>query len=422
MVAVLSGNRNFEGRINSDVRANYLASPPLVVAYALAGRIDIDLLQRAARHRRATASRSTCATSGRRQQEVDETVRRGAAPGDVPARSTPTSSPATSAGTASPVPEGDPYAWDPDSTYVQQPPYFDGHAGASRRRSRTSRGARVPGACSATASPPTTSRRPARSRPTSPAGQYLIEHGVAPKDFNSYGARRGNHEVMVRGTFANIRLRNHLVPEIEGGFTAPPARRRADVDLRRGDAYQAEGVPLVVLAGKEYGTGSSRDWAAKGPRLLGVRAVIAESFERIHRSNLVGMGVLPLEFRRRPSAETLGLTGREAVRHRRAWRRRVASGFAAGARGDGARRGARTARPINFQARLRLDTPQEVAVLPPRRHPALRAAPARRRGLRTKSPAPWRETTRGEERELMEIAGALAPGSGPTPSNPSRHV
>jgi aconitate hydratase len=291
-VSVLSGNRNFEGRINSDVRANYLASPPLVVAYALAGRIDIDL---------ATDPLGT-GTDGQpvylrdvwpTRMEVDETIRKA-----LHAEMYRSQYRDVFAGderwNGLDVPEGATYAWDPDSTYVRQPPYFVDMP-AEPGAIEDVRGARVLGVFGDSIT--TDHISPAGSiKAASPAGKYLIEHDVAPGDFNSYGARRGNHEVMMRGTFANIRIRNRMVPEIEGGYTLhlPSGEPLPIYDAAM--RYVEEGVPTVIFAGKEYGTGSSRDWAAKGPRLQGVRAVIAESFERIHRSNLVGMGILPLEF------------------------------------------------------------------------------------------------------------------------------
>jgi aconitate hydratase len=353
-VSVLSGNRNFEGRINSDVRANYLASPPLVVAYALAGRIDVDL-------------RSEPLGTGSDGQpvylkdlwptrkEVEDTILRSlhsemfrkeyadVFTGDEHWR-------------ALDIPEGDTYAWAPASTYVRQPPYFVDMP-ATPRPVQDLHGARV--LCVFGDSITTDHISPAGSiKVSSPAGRYLTEHGVEPKDFNSYGARRGNHEVMVRGTFANIRIRNKMVPEIEGGFTVhlPDGEPLSIYDAA--EKYQKEGIPTVVLAGKEYGTGSSRDWAAKGPLLQGVRAVIAESFERIHRSNLVGMGIAPLELLAGDTAETLGLTGREMI-DIEGIAACVDSGFASG-RDVTVRARRENGSAHEFKARLRLDTPQEV--------------------------------------------------------------
>ncbi len=309
VVSVLSGNRNFEGRINPDVKMNYLASPPLVVAYAIAGTMDLDL---------TTEPLGT--DSDGKPVYLDDIW--PSAPGDpghhrhrdlaprCSARTTRTSSPATSAGRACPPrpatrssgPLTRPTCGSPRTSTACRP---------SRPRSPTSP---TPGCwpSSATRSPPTTSPRPARSRPTPPPARYLAEHGVARKDFNSYGSRRGNHEVMIRGTFANIRLRNQLVPGVEGGFTRNfLADGEQTTIYDASQAYQAAGIPLVILSGKEYGSGSSRDWAAKGTALLGARAVIAESYERIHRSNLIGMGVLPLQYPEGQNAESLGLTGEE---------------------------------------------------------------------------------------------------------------
>jgi aconitate hydratase len=304
--AVLSGNRNFEGRIQQEVRANYLASPPLVVAYALAGRIDIDF------HNEPLGIGIDGPVFLRDIWPSTKEV------ADVIARSIQSTMFRTSYAQVFdgderwrglPVPEGDRFAWEPTSTYIRRAPYFDGMP-AEPGPVRDIRGARV--LCLLADSITTDHISPAGSiRKTLPAGQYLIAHGVQPLDFNSYGARRGNHEVMVRGTFANVRLKNLLAPGTEGPFTVhlPDGEGMTiyDASLK----YAAEGTPLVVLAGKEYGSGSSRDWAAKGPRLLGVRTVIAESFERIHRSNLVGMGILPLQFAPGQNPATLGLSGKE---------------------------------------------------------------------------------------------------------------
>ncbi len=290
-VAVLSGNRNFEGRINSDVRANYLASPPLVVAYALAGRIDIDWQAEpigTGKDGQPVFLKDLWPT----RLEVEETIQR-ALRSEMFREQYKDVYAGDERWNSLDVPEGDTYAWDPDSTYVRQPPYFVDMP-AEPAPVQDVQGARV---LAVFADSITTDHiSPAGSiKVVSPAGKYLVDHGVAPKDFNSYGARRGNHEVMMRGTFANIRIRNKMVPEIEGGFTVhlPDGEPLSIYDAAM--KYKQEGVPTIVLAGKEYGTGSSRDWAAKGPLLQGVRAVIAESFERIHRSNLVGMGIAPLE-------------------------------------------------------------------------------------------------------------------------------
>jgi aconitate hydratase len=306
-VAVLSGNRNFEGRIHPLVRANYLASPPLVVAYALAGRMDLDL----------TSEPIGNGSDGKpvylkdiwpTPQEVESTVRKAVSTdqylkqygevfeGDAHWKSMK-------------VPEGDLYAWDPKSTYIKLPPYFENmpKQPAALADIHDARVLAILGD-----SVTTDHISPAGSIPVeSPAGKYLVANGVKPHEFNSYGARRGNHEVMVRGTFANIRLRNQLAPGTEGGWTL---FQPGDEKMSIYDAavkYREGGIPLIVIAGKEYGSGSSRDWAAKGTRLLGARAVIAESYERIHRSNLIGMGVLPLEFKPGETRETHGLTGHE---------------------------------------------------------------------------------------------------------------
>jgi len=308
VAAVLSGNRNFEGRIHPLARASYLASPPLVVAFALAGRVDIDLtrepLGRGSDGRPVMLSDIWPSSDEIRQvigASIDpELFRRTYAvvfDGDERWQ-------------ALPIPAGDRYEWAPDSTYIAKPPFFDGLA-VEPDPVRDIEGARVLVVLGDSVT--TDHISPAGSIAAwSPAGSWLQEHGVGPLDFNSYGARRGHHEVMMRGTFGNIRLRNALVPGREGPYT---------VHLPDGDGafiydaamrYRAEGTPLLVIAGREYGSGSSRDWAAKGTMLLGVRAVIAESFERIHRSNLVGMGVLPLQFQPGESASYLGLTGRES--------------------------------------------------------------------------------------------------------------
>jgi aconitate hydratase len=306
-VAVLSGNRNFEGRIHPLVRANYLASPPLVVAYALAGRMDVDL----------TTEPLGNDTAGKpvflkdiwpSPQEIEKTVRAAVTTaqyskeyaevyeGDAHWKSMP-------------IPQGDIYKWDPKSTYIKMPPYFENMPKTPPALTDI-HGARVLAILGDSVT--TDHISPAGSIPVdSPAGKYLIANGVKPHEFNSYGARRGNHEVMMRGTFANIRLRNQLAPGTEGGWTLhlPGGEKMAIYDAAVN--YREAGVPLLVIAGKEYGSGSSRDWAAKGARLLGVRAVIAESYERIHRSNLLGMGVLPLEFRKGENRESLNLTGHE---------------------------------------------------------------------------------------------------------------
>jgi aconitate hydratase len=353
VAAVLSGNRNFEGRIQSEVRANYLASPPLVVAYALAGRMDIDLYKEPLGkdpQGKAVFLRDIWPSQQEIQSTIDKSVHSEmfhkeygqVFQGDERWNSLP-------------VPEGDLYQWDPSSTYVKHPPYFVDMA-AKPAPVTDIRRARVLALLGDSIT--TDHISPAGSiKPQSPAGKYLIEHGVAPKDFNSYGSRRGNHEVMVRGTFANVRLKNLLAPGTEGGFTRHLPDGEVMPIFDAAMKYEKEGVPSIVLAGKEYGSGSSRDWAAKGPRLLGVRAVIADSYERIHRSNLVGMGVLPLQFSRGENVNSLGLTGEEEYDIEGL--PSALKGYVAGrpitvrARGsDGKAR--------EFQAIIRIDTPQEI--------------------------------------------------------------
>ena len=306
-VSVLSGNRNFEGRINPDVRANYLASPPLVVAYALAGRMDIDF---------ATEPLGK-GSDGRdvylkdiwpSPKDVSETVRRSVNSEMFPKEYAEVFS-GDERWRALPVPEGSRYAWDTDSTYVQRPTFFD-DMDLTPPAPKDITGARVLVLLGDSVT--TDHISPAGSiAKDSPAGCYLIERGVKPHEFNSYGSRRGNHEVMVRGTFANVRLRNQLAPGTEGGFTRHLPSGEQTTIFEASQRYAREGVPLVVIAGKEYGSGSSRDWAAKGTFMLGIRAVIAESYERIHRSNLIGMGVLPLQFLPGQNREALGLSGEE---------------------------------------------------------------------------------------------------------------
>ncbi|HYL82876.1 MAG TPA: aconitate hydratase AcnA [Candidatus Angelobacter sp.] len=306
-VAVLSGNRNFEGRIHPLVRANYLASPPLVVAYALAGRMDLDL----------TTEPLGKDSAGKpvylkeiwpTPQEIESTVR-GAVTTAQYGRVYSEVFEGDAHWKSMPIPQGDIYKWDPKSTYIKLPPYFENMPKTPPALADI-HGARVLAILGDSVT--TDHISPAGSIPIdSPAGKYLIANGVKPHEFNSYGARRGNHEVMMRGTFANIRLRNQLAPGTEGGWTEyqPGSEKMTIYDAAV--KYREAGVPLVVIAGKEYGSGSSRDWAAKGTRLLGVRAVVAESYERIHRSNLVGMGVIPLEFKSGEHRESLGLTGHE---------------------------------------------------------------------------------------------------------------
>ena len=344
VAAVLSGNRNFEGRVNPLVRANYLASPPLVVAYALAGRVDIDLTSEplgTGRNGQPVYLKDIWPTLEEVQAVLKSSVRSEmfrkeyaeVFEGDDMWKSMKT-------------PSGERFAWDRDSTYIKRPPYFDSLtepatsiAGLSGLRVLAKLGDSVT----------TDHISPAGSfSKDSPAGKYLVERGVKPSDFNSYGSRRGNHEVMVRGTLANIRLRNEMAPGTEGGWTThvPSGERMSIYDASV--KYAEEKTPLLIIAGKEYGSGSSRDWAAKGVMLLGVRAVIAESFERIHRSNLVGMGVLPLQFLAGESRETLGLTGFET--------------YSIEPAGDNAT--VRAAAPNEpekvFQVKVRIDTPQEL--------------------------------------------------------------
>jgi len=353
-VAVLSGNRNFEGRISPDVRANYLASPPLVVAYALAGRIDLDLATEPLGLGRDGAPvflRDIWPT----QAEIERVVATAVRPemfrkeyADVFAGDAAWSSLA--------VPEGETFAWQDDSTYVRKPPYFDGMTLQPAPVTDIS-GAR----CLAVLGDSITTDHisPAGSiQQGGPAGNYLEAHGVEPADFNSYGSRRGNHEVMVRGTFANVRIRNRMVPETEGGATVHLPEKTPMTIYDAAARYAAEGVPLVVLAGKEYGSGSSRDWAAKGPALQGVRAVLAESYERIHRSNLIGMGIVPLEFPAGESAASLGLTGFETFSITglaAAFAGNTAAGLEVTVRAERAAGGS-----VSFSSRVRLDTPQEV--------------------------------------------------------------
>jgi aconitate hydratase len=306
-VAVLSGNRNFEGRIHPLVRANYLASPPLVVAYALAGRMDLDLTTEPLGNDKS-GKPVFLSDIWPTPQEIETTVR-AAVSTSMYTKQYSEVYEGDAHWKGMRVPQGDLYQWDPKSTYIKLPPYFENMPKTAPPLADV-HAARVLAVLGDSVT--TDHISPAGSIPVdSPAGKYLIANGVKPHEFNSYGARRGNHEVMVRGTFANIRLRNQLAPGTEGGWTLylPGGEKMSIYDAAV--KYREAGVPLVVIAGKEYGSGSSRDWAAKGTRLLGVRAVIAESYERIHRSNLIGMGVMPLEFKAGESRESLGLTGHE---------------------------------------------------------------------------------------------------------------
>ncbi len=347
VVSVLSGNRNFEGRINPDVKMNYLASPPLVVAYALAGSMDVDLFNEPLGQDQdgndvfmkdiwPTAAEVEDVIADAITSEMFTTDYADVFAGDETWRSLPT-------------PEGKTFAWEEDSTYVRKPPYFDGMPDKPEPVTDIE-GARV--LLKLGDSVTTDHISPAGAiKKDSPAGKYLAEHGVEQRDFNSYGSRRGNHEVMIRGTFANIRLRNQLAPGTEGGFTRDLAGS-GDVTtvFEASEKYVAAGTPLVVLSGKEYGSGSSRDWAAKGTALLGVKAVIAESYERIHRSNLIGMGVLPLQYPEGQNAESLGLTGEETF---------SISGVTALNNGGTPKTVKVKADDVEFDAVVRIDTPGE---------------------------------------------------------------
>jgi aconitate hydratase len=345
--SVLSGNRNFEGRVHPEVKMNFLASPPLVVAYALAGTMDIDLNVEPIgtgadgkpvflkdiwpSTQDVAAAVAASVTSGMFKQGYASVFA-----GDENWN-------------AIQVPQGEVYKWDATSTYVRNPPYFDGMT-MTPGAVADIRGARVLAVLGDSVTTDHISPAGNISK-SSPAAKYLMAQGVQPADFNSYGSRRGNHEVMMRGTFANIRLRNLMCPGTEGGVSVhvPTGEQMSIYDAAM--KYKAEGTPLVVLAGKEYGTGSSRDWAAKGTMLLGVRAVIAESFERIHRSNLIGMGVLPLQFKDGESAQSLGLTGKESIEiiGLNAGAAKMVTVVATPASGA----------PTRFEARVRIDTPKE---------------------------------------------------------------
>ncbi|MHB8429160.1 MAG: aconitate hydratase AcnA [Acidimicrobiales bacterium] len=350
VVSVLSGNRNFEGRIHPDVRMNYLASPPLVVAYALAGTMDIDL----------SVEPLGTGVDGKpvylsdlwpSPDDVAETIRSSLG-SEMFRRRYGAVFDGDERWRAVGAPSGATFAWNPDSTYVLRPTFLEGLA-ADPEPVQDVLGARVLAKLGDSVT--TDHISPAGNISTSaPAGHYLAERGVGRTDFNSYGARRGNHEVMVRGTFANVRLRNQLAPGTEGGFTLHLPDREQMTIYEAAERYAADGVPLVVLAGKEYGSGSSRDWAAKGTLLLGVRAVIAESFERIHRSNLIGMGVLPLQFADGQSAELLGLTGAESLNL--TGLQVLNSGSTPKVVSVRADEGDRT---VEFEARVRIDTPME---------------------------------------------------------------
>ncbi|MEU2790627.1 aconitate hydratase AcnA [Streptomyces sp. NPDC007100] len=309
VTSVLSGNRNFEGRINPDVKMNYLASPPLVVAYAIAGSMKVDITTEALGTDQ-DGNPVYLKDIWPSEAEVNDVVA-NAIGEDMFSKSYEDVFAGDAQWQALPIPTGNTFEWDPQSTYVRKPPYFEGMTMETSPVSDV-QGARVLAKLGDSVTTDHISPAGAIKADT-PAGQYLTEHGVERRDFNSYGSRRGNHEVMIRGTFANIRLRNQIAPGTEGGFTRDFTQADGPVSFiyDASQNYQAAGIPLVILAGKEYGSGSSRDWAAKGTALLGVKAVIAESYERIHRSNLIGMGVLPLQFPEGASAQSLGLTGEE---------------------------------------------------------------------------------------------------------------
>jgi aconitate hydratase len=347
--AVLSGNRNFEGRINQDVKANYLASPPLVVAYALAGRMDVDIVNDPIGEG-ADGEPVYLREIWPSAAEIKEVVGASVA-SEMFARNYAEVFSGDEEWSAVEVPEGDRYTW-PDSTYVRQPSFFE-RMPADPPGVEPIAGAR---ALALLGDSITTDHiSPAGAiKKNGPAGEWLMENGVEPGEFNSYGARRGNHEVMIRGTFANIRLRNLLV-ERSGGYTRHFPDGEETSIYEAAMAYAGEGVPLVVLAGKEYGSGSSRDWAAKGTKLLGVRAVIAESFERIHRSNLIGMGVLPLQFAAGESAGSLGLSGEESFDFGDLEAGEAKTVRVTATADDGA--------TVEFEATVRLDTPNEVTYL-----------------------------------------------------------
>ncbi|KRF36014.1 aconitate hydratase [Nocardioides sp. Soil805] len=347
VVSVLSGNRNFEGRINPDVKMNYLASPPLVVAYALAGSMDVNLFEDPL-GQDTDGNDVFLKDIWPSPTEVEETIAQ-AITSDMFGESYKDVFAGDERWQSLPTPEGDTFEWNPESTYVRRPPYFDGMPDEPTPVEDIE-GARV--LLKLGDSVTTDHISPAGAiKKDSPAGRYLAEHGVEQRDFNSYGSRRGNHEVMIRGTFANIRLRNQLAPGTEGGVTRDfTADGEVTSVFEASEHYIAAGTPLVVLAGKEYGSGSSRDWAAKGTSLLGVKAVIAESYERIHRSNLIGMGVIPLQFPQGESAESLGLTGEETF---------SITGITALNEGSTPRTVTVRAGDTEFEAVVRIDTPGE---------------------------------------------------------------
>jgi aconitate hydratase len=353
-VSVLSGNRNFEGRINSDVRANYLMSPPLVVAYALAGRIDHNFETEPiskGKDGKGVMLKDIWPT----QKEVSDAIAQ-AISSEAFKKEYSTVTDGDASWQHLKFPTGDVYQWEPDSTYIRKAPYFDGMPKVAEPVKDIS-GARVLAVLGDSVT--TDHISPAGSiKANGPAGKYLIEHGVKAGDFNSYGSRRGNHEVMVRGTFANVRLKNKLAPGTEGGVTRLLPEGDGMSIFDASVKYAERGIPLVILAGKEYGSGSSRDWAAKGPKLLGVRAVIAESFERIHRSNLVGMGILPLQFAAGESVESLKLSGEE-VYDFTGLAAMLASRFSGGKTLTVSAKAA-DGTVKEFAATVRIDTPQEI--------------------------------------------------------------
>ncbi len=350
VTSVLSGNRNFEGRVNPHVKANYLASPPLVVAYALAGTMDIDLYNEALgqdKNGNDVFLKDIWPSSA----EIEATVANAVKPEQFKSKYADVFS-GDDAWQQLQVPEGNTFDWDADSTYIRKPSFFEAMT-ATPDDLNNIKDARVLALLGDSVTTDHISPAGAFKAET-PAGKYLISKGTEQKDFNSYGSRRGNHEVMMRGTFANIRLRNLLAPGTEGGFTKKLPEGEVTTIFDGAMAYKAEGTPLVVIAGKEYGTGSSRDWAAKGTYLLGVKAVIAESFERIHRSNLIGMGVLPLQFKAGEGRESLGLTGEESI---------SIAGIAKGLQ-PGTELEVKCQRPdgssFSFTAVTRIDTPNEL--------------------------------------------------------------
>jgi len=347
VTAVLSGNRNFEGRISPDVKMNYLASPPLVVAYALAGTMNHDFESDAIGNDQS-GNPVYLKDIWPSAEEID-TVIASCISSDMFKKDYATVFEGDHRWKSLDTPTGKTFEWEADSTYVRKPPYFDGMPREPKAVTNIA-GARVLAILGDSVT--TDHISPAGNiKADSPAGKYLAEHGIARTDFNSYGSRRGNHEVMIRGTFANIRLKNLLLDGVEGGFTRNFLKDGAQATIYEASAeYQAAGVPLVILAGKEYGSGSSRDWAAKGTALLGVRAVIAESFERIHRSNLIGMGVLPLQFLDGQNAKSLGLTGSETFE---------ITGITELNNGQTPKTLKVKAGDISFEAKLRIDTPGE---------------------------------------------------------------